>query len=77
MKRSVSTDLRMRDAIAWDPGCNDDKIELPQSNLAFDGYPVHSVSLRDKHERAIILDKTPQNARLQTSKFILAATVTN
>ena len=40
-----------------------------QSN-PFDGYPVHSVSLRDKLEQAIILDKTLQNASLQASKFV-------
>ena len=28
MKRSVSTDVRMRYAIVWDPGCSDDEIEL-------------------------------------------------
>ena len=39
-------------------------------NLAFVGYPVHSVSLRDKHERRIILDKTLLNARLRASKFV-------
>ena len=27
MKRSESTDERMRDAISWDPGCSDDEIE--------------------------------------------------
>ena len=27
MKQSVSTDVRMRDAIPWDPGCSDDEIE--------------------------------------------------
>jgi len=39
-------------------------------NLGLIGLPVHLVSLRDKHERPIILDKALLNARLQASKLV-------
>ena len=36
-----------------------------RTNFGFVGCPVHLVSLRDKHERPIILDKTLPNVCLR------------
>ena len=44
-----------------------DAVILPQLGLI--GFPVHLVSLRDKHWRPI-LDTTPLHTRLRASKFV-------
>ena len=44
-----------------------DAIILPELGLI--GFPVHLVSLREKHWRPI-LETTPLNARLRASKFV-------
>ena len=38
MKRSVSTDVRMRYAISWDPGCSDDEIEFSGGTTRFEKF---------------------------------------
>ena len=53
MKRSVSTDVRMRDAISWDPGCSDDEIEW---------FTMYATSRGSTRELLLISALTPTSA---------------